>query len=71
MAYYTIMNTLDTYALTGKKLTEKMAMFLDCLAEIDGTNIEEIADANDCGKCKTWAEIVEKLAELFKTGDRI
>jgi len=71
MAYYTIMNTLDTYAIKGKTLTEKMIMFLDCLADIDGTTIEEIADANDCGKCKTWNEIVERLTELFRQGERI
>ena len=69
--YFTIMNLLDEYALNGKQPTANTILFLDCLAEMEDFKIEDIADANDCGKCETWADLINGLAENFKTGNRI
>ena len=70
-AYFTIMNVLDEHALNGKELTPNTILFLDCLADIGEHEIPDIADANDCGRCSTWSEVVSELAENFKSGNRI
>ena len=69
--YYAIMNILDYYAKNHKRLDPYMKTFLNILAIKGDITIEDVADANDCGNCKTWAGIVRALSEQFKNGDRI
>ena len=68
--YYAIMNILDYYAKDEKYLESKMVYLLNYLALKENIQISDIADANDCGKCKTWPDVVKALSELYKTGDR-
>jgi hypothetical protein len=69
--YYSIMNILDYYAKNDKYLESKMIYILNYLALKGNIQISDIADANDCGKCESWSELVQALSELFKSGDRI
>ena len=74
--YYQIMNLLDEVALAGRTLTSAEKMQLDALLVKDGSDIEDIADANDCytpdGRhCSTWDEMVLALKGLFESGDRV
>lgn len=68
--YYAIMNILDYYAKDEKYLESKMVYLLNYLALKDNIQISDIADANDCGECKTWPDVVKALSELYKAGDR-
>ena len=33
--------------------------------------IADIADANDCGECHTWDQLIDAIRELFEIGDRV
>jgi len=68
--YYAIMNILDYYAKRHKALTPDIIRILNSLASINGDEIPDIADTNDCGKCKTWSGIVRKLSKQFDNGER-
>lgn len=72
MKYYVeIMNLLDKVALSNRDLTDEEIDRLDFLADHGVGDISEIADANDCGYCNTWDELVDALRELHRTGDRV
>ena len=71
--YYEMMNILDSVALSGKSLTPEQKRELDRLAAENGDiqdEIEATADANDCGFCSTWDDIVVALRKLFASGER-
>ena len=68
--YYIIMNILDSIALSNED-TNKYTGLLDFLLGLSGDNIEDIADANDCGICNTWDDLVKGLRENFASGNRI
>ena len=72
--YYAIINILD-YLAKHKYLSEeeRMEMYsiLDKLLTTSGETIEDIANANDCGDCKTWIEIVDRFRELYTSGERV
>ena len=72
--YYAVMNILDYIALNedlDKDVESELDMMLDDLCEIGNIDIPSLAEANDCGDCETFPEVVEALRELFKNGDRI
>lgn len=69
--YYAIMNILDYYAKNEKYLEAKTSNFLYYLASKENIQISDIADANDCGPCKTWADVINALSGLYRSGDRI
>lgn len=74
--YYNIMNILDAHAVRFEQLSPETIAELDRLAESLGPepikyHIESIADANDCGDCSTWQEVVDCLSDSFANGDRI
>lgn len=73
--YYEIMNILDDYAIREESLSDSVIDKLDRMALNGGAisireYIRGIADANDCGICNTWQEVVDALAELFEEGER-
>ena len=72
--YYAIVNILD-YLAKHKNLTEEKRMelyfILNKLLTTSGETIEDIANANDCGGCKTWIEIVDRFRELYTSGERV
>jgi len=73
--YYAIMNIVDCWALNKYNLSEtrreKLRRILDDLLDMSGDTIEDIADANDCGECHTWGQLIDAIRELFDTGERI
>jgi len=72
MDYYVdIMNLLDHVALSDRDLTEEEIDRLEFLSDHGGGNIPDIADANDCGYCDTWDDLVYALRDLHRTGERI
>lgn len=69
--YYQIMNILDDVAMNNKPLDMQTIYQLQNLASEEGIVIEDIADANDCGECHNWKELVDCLREQFANGERI
>ena len=72
-AYTILHNNLCAVAKNERELN------LDLLATIvrhcDSTTtveqfIQDFADANDCGICTTWEQVVEQLREQIKNGER-
>lgn len=69
--YYSIMNLLDKIALSGNDITDIERVRLDHWLKSSGDRVEDIADANDCGICTTWDEVITGLRNLYATGERI
>ena len=73
--YYAIMNIVDYLALNKYNLTKtkraELIYILDDLLDMSGDTIEDIANANDCGECHTWNQLVDAIRELFETGDLV
>jgi len=71
IAYYEIMNTLDDLALNNKPLMLPDIIKLHALAKENDLTIEDIADANNCGECHEWNELVAALKDQFASGERV
>ena len=71
VAYYEIMNILDEHAIHNIPLTMQDIMKLHALAKENDLKIEDIADANDCGDCHEWTELVAALKDQFASGERV
>ncbi len=73
--YYATVNIVDYLALyedvIPKIKKSKLYRILFELQSITGDTVEDIADANDAGGCKTWNELVNRFKELHKKGERI
>lgn len=73
--YYAIMNIVDYLALNKYNLTKarrvELIYILDDLLDMKGDTIEDIADANDCGECHSWDQLIDAIRELFEAGDRV
>lgn len=73
--YYATINVVDYLALyedvIPKMKKSKLYRILFELQSITGDTVEDIADANDAGGCKTWNELVNRFKELHKKGERI
>jgi len=75
--YVNLMNYLDDKAKANAKLNrvevEQLNRCVDKYNAADSARelIHHVADANDCGDCDTWQELVDALAELFKRGERV
>ena len=71
--YYAIMNIVDYIALnpvSAGRLYHLKHMMTE-LASMEDISILDIADANDCGKCETWDELIKAIREQFNRGDRV
>ena len=73
--YYAIINIVDYLAINTYTISEtrrgELIHILDDLLDMIGDTIEDIADANDCGECHTWDQLIDAIMELFETGDRV
>lgn len=72
--YYAIMNIVDYLALNNnlsKTRRRELIQILYYLLNMRGDTIEDIADANDCGECHTWDQLIDAIMELFETGERV
>lgn len=75
--YYAIVNILDWYT-KDKKCYEsdigthnRVMKCLTTLQELGHIDIEDISDANDCGKCESWTELIYEFAKLWENGERV
>ena len=72
--YYATINIVDYLALyedvIPKIKKSRLYRVLIYLQSITGDTVEDIADANDAGGCKTWSELVNRFKELHKKGER-
>lgn len=70
--YYKIMNILtNASSRNNHKLKKDELHDLDYFSMKCDVRIEDVADANDCGGCETWQEIVDELAYQLSTGERV
>lgn len=76
--YYAVMNILDHLALNENLDKCKQDVLYDMCETLvtyqDEDRLDFIhtsSDANDCGVCESFQEMVIKLRELFKSGERI
>lgn len=69
--YYQIMEILDDIALGNIALTMDVIFQLQELASEAGITIADIADANNCGDCRNWNDLIECLKAQFASGDRV
>lgn len=75
--YVNLMNYLDSRAKENRLLNKTELFQLNsCIDRYDVADntmelIHDIADANDCGECNSWNELIAALHQLFVTGERI
>ena len=75
--YVRIINYLDSKAISGELLNEVETEQLNRnvvkynLATSPKEYITDLSDANNCGICRTWNDVILALKEQFKTGERI
>ncbi len=75
--YVNLMNFLDERAKENHLLNRvEITQLNNCVDRYDlADNVKElihdIADANDCGECNSWNELIAALHQLFVTGERI
>ena len=70
--YYAIVNILDYIALHNMRDDEckYLLNIVNDLATIGNVNCLEVADANNCGKCPQWTDIVESFKKQYANGER-
>lgn len=75
-AYYMTVNLIDWF-VTGdwgenkKKIYSKLMELLVWI-EINANVLpEDVGDANDCGRCENWTQVVKGFEELIAKGERI
>lgn len=73
--YSKIINIIDDIAKNQREATNQEICIIDTLAREDNRNVDEyicdLADANDCGVCHTWEEVISAFKELWRNGERI
>ena len=75
--YVKLMNYFDTKALSNQMLSAiEINQINQNLLKYGFTEsirqfIHDVADANDCGNCETWNELITELRKLFESGERI
>lgn len=71
--YYAIVNILDYLALNEVCQVRRIELLKTCdtLLPYTGSEISDIADANDCGSCNDWDTLIIELRKLHESGDRI
>lgn len=71
MAYCEIVNMIDNIAKHGRAATTSEMIDIKSMAEEHGIYVDEFADANDCGKCFTWEEVIGAFRCLWASGERV
>ena len=74
--YYMIVNLIDWY-VTGnwgsneREVYSKLMQLLIWIELNTDNHPEDVGDANDCGRCENWTQVVEGFEELIAKGERI
>ena len=74
--YVNLMNFLDECATNNHNLsTTEKTQLTNSIEKYTGEDviqlIHDIADANDCGECNSWNELITALRKLHLNGERI
>lgn len=73
-AYYAVVNIIDWYiSLTDKKedTFDKVIALLEQIELESDINPADVGDANDCGSCESWEDVIDGFQHLTETGERI
>ena len=70
-SYYMITNIIDYITKNGKRATEDELGLIKGIAKEQDIYVEDFADANDCGKCYTWEEVIGAFRALWASGERV
>lgn len=72
--YYAMVNVLDWY---GKKniddwgVSMTIQRILEDIESLSEDNTPQaVGDANDCGECRMWTDVMKGFRELWKNGER-
>lgn len=68
--YYMIVNVIDNIAKSERKATEHDLELIKAIAAENRIYVDDFADANDCGKCYTWEEVIGAFRSLWANGER-
>ena len=75
--YYAIINLIDFITKIPRERnisdTEEFHIrnTIAYLGEVGGIDIGAVGDANDCGNCRTWDEIIDGFKEQWRCGERV
>lgn len=68
--YYSILNIIDDIAKHERKAKTIEIELIKEIAERAGIYVDDFADANDCGKCFTWEEVIGAFRAMWASGER-
>ena len=68
--YYMIINIIDDIAKNERKVTEHEMELIKGIAKENNIYVDDFADANDCGKCFTWEEVIGAFRAMWASGER-
>lgn len=76
IGYYLQTNIIDWYVTEdwgehSDKVKKKVIELLSWIENNTDNKPEDVGDANDCGCCKSWEEVIEGFRELIEKGERI
>ena len=73
--YFKIIDIIDDIAKSQREATTEEINTINVLARENNEDIEEfisdLANANDCGECHTWEDVIKAFRELWGNGERI
>ena len=74
-SYFRIIDILDDITQSQREATTEEIKTMNELAKKDGEDIKQfisdLANANDCGDCQTWEDVIKAFTELWKNGERV
>ena len=76
IGYYLQTNLIDWYVTEdwgeySDKVKRKVIELLSWIENNTDNKPEDVGDANDCGVCSKWEEVIERFRELIEKGERI
>lgn len=71
VAYCDIVNMIDNITKNGRAATKSELSDIKSLAEEHGIYVDSFADANDCGKCFNWEEVIGAFRCLWASRERV
>lgn len=76
LSYYVAVNLIDWFVTTDwgdneRKVFGKVVELLVWLELNADLHPEDVGDANDCGRCESWSDVVREFKKLIANGERI
>lgn len=67
--YINVMNYIDEFATTGKTPTDKDISKIRKMANDANIDVRDFADANDCGDCDNWSDVIKARRANYEAGE--